>query len=162
MSEAQNPTREFLRHTLATLAYRGGKALRGTTPAFGSFKVGETTRTPIEILAHVGDLLEWAQSLCRGAETWHDSSGQGWDQETQRFHEQLSALDDLLASGAPLHVSAERLFQGPIADALTHVGQIALLRRLDGLPVRGENYFRADIATGRVGPEQAAPIREAG
>ena len=160
MNETPDPGRSFLRHTLATLAYRGGKTLRGGTETFGRFKIAPGSRAPIEILAHVGDLLEWAQSLCRGAEVWRDSKPESWELETRRFFEQLRALDELLASEAELHASAERLFQGPIADALTHFGQIALLRRVAGSPVRGENYSRAEIAKGRLGPEQAAARRE--
>ena len=153
-------SREFLRHTLATLAYRGGKALRGAPDGFASFQAGPGTRSAGQILAHVGDLLDWALSIARGQQAWRDSAPLPWDQEAARFHAALRALDGQLASNAPLGASAEQLFQGPIADALTHVGQIALLRRLAGAPVRGENYFRADIAAGRLGPDQADPRRE--
>jgi hypothetical protein len=152
--------RDMLRHTLATLAYRGGKAVRDAPSTFASFRAGETTRTPGQILAHVGDLLDWALHLARGEHVWRDSEPLPWPQEVARFHEALSRLDAYLASKAPLGRTAEQIFQGPIADALTHVGQISLLRRLAGTPVRGENYARAEIVKGRVGPEQAAPRRE--
>jgi len=152
--------REMLRHTLATLAYRGGKALRDAPTGFAGFRAGETTRTAGEILAHVGDLLDWALSIAKGQETWREAEPLPWERGAERFFAALLALDTHLASGAPLRASAEKLFQGPVADALTHVGQIALLRRLAGSPVRGESYFRADIALGRVGPEQSAPRRE--
>jgi len=138
-----------LRHTVATLAYRGGKVLRGVPPEFAGFRAGETTRTPAQILAHLGDLLDWALSLAEGRQAWHDSPPLDWEQGATRFF-----------AGAPLACSAEGLFQGPIADALTHVGQIALLRRLAGCPVRGENYLAAEITAGRVGPDQASPKRE--
>lgn len=157
MSTDRDAAREFLRHTLATLAYRGAKALRGAPDGFAAFRVGETTRTPAQILAHVGDLLDWALSLARGEHVWHDSTPLPWDREVERFFEGLRRFDGALASDAPLGFPAERLFQGPVADALTHVGQITLLRRLAGSPVRGENYFRAEIGAGRVGPDQAAP-----
>jgi hypothetical protein len=149
-----------LRHTLATLAYRGGKALRGAPAEFAGFRTGETTRTPAQILAHLGDLLDWAISLAQGKEAWHDSPPLAWEQGTARFFAALEAFDQRLSSEAPLACSAEGLFQGPIADSLTHVGQIAMLRRLAGCPVRGENYLRAEITVGRVGPEQAKPKRE--
>lgn len=152
--------REMLRHTLATLAYRGGKAVREVPDAFASFRVGGTTRTPGQILAHVNDLLDWALCLARGEHIWRESEPQPWPQEVARFHEALGRLDVYLASDEPLGWTAEQLFQGPIADALTHVGQIALLRRLAGAPVRGENYAKADIVAGRLGPDQAAPRRE--
>jgi len=150
----------LLRHTLATLAYRGGKALRGAPAEFTEFRTGQTTRTPAQILAHLGDLLDWALSLAQGKEAWHDSPPLTWEQGTARFFAALEALDQRLDSEAPLACSVEGLFQGPIADSLTHIGQIAMLRRLAGCPVRGENYFRAEITVGRVGPEQAKPKRE--
>lgn len=150
----------MLRHTVATLAYRGGKAVRGAPAAFADFKTGPQTRTPGQILAHVGDLLDWALSIAKGKQEWHVSSPLPWDEEVARFFAALAALDAYLGSGTPLGSTPEGVFQGPIADALTHVGQIALLRRLAGSAVRGENYFRADIAAGRVGPQQSAPRRE--
>ena len=152
--------REMLRHTVATLAYRGGKAVRGAPEGFGAFAAGVGTRTPAEILAHVGDLLDWALWLARGEHRWHDSAPLPWDEEVERFFKGLQAFDARLASGEPLGCAAEKLFQGPVADALTHVGQITLLRRMAGAPVRGENYFKAEIVAGRVGAEQAAPRRE--
>jgi len=159
--EAQaDPGRELLRHALATLAYRGGKALRGAPAGFGEFRVAETTRTPSQILAHICDLLDWALSLAKGAEEWRYSDPLPWDKGLDRFFAALQAFDAYLVSDAPVAAPAEKLFQAPIADALTHIGQIAMLRRLAGAPVRGENYSRADIVVGRVGPIQTAPKRE--
>lgn len=155
-----SPNVALLRHTLATLAYRGGKAVRGAPPSFGTYKVGPTTRTPVEILAHIGDLLDWGLSLANGKEQWRSSAPLAWDQEVVRFHEALESFDERLASDAPLGSSVEKLFQGPVADALSHVGQIAMLRRIAGDAIRGENYFRAGIVVGRVGSNQNAPIRE--
>jgi uncharacterized damage-inducible protein DinB len=146
--------RDLLRHTLATLAYRGGKALRGMPPEATSFRAAPGTRSVLEIVAHMGDLLAWALTLARGQHAWNPASPQAWDQEVARFFEGLRSFDALLASPEPLACPIERLFQGPIADALTHVGQVALLRRLAGSAVRAENYFRADVQVGRVGPEQ--------
>ncbi len=146
---------KLLRHTVATLAYRGEKTLRDAPVTFSTLRIGDTTRTPAEILAHIGDLLDWALSLAKGEHHWHDSSPRAWDDEITRFFAGLKQFDGYLASGAPLHCTAEKLFQAPVADALTHIGQIALLRRLAGAPVRGENYFKADIVQGRVGEEQS-------
>jgi hypothetical protein len=151
---------EMLRHTVATLAYRGAKAVRGAPDSFASFKASETTRTPAQILAHVGDLLDWALSIAQGAETWNNSEPLSWPQEVERFHAALSKFDDYLASESELAASCERLFQGPIADALTHVGQLTMLRRIAGDPMKGENYSRAKIEAGRVGAEQETPKRE--
>jgi hypothetical protein len=153
-------SRELLRHTLATLAYRGGKAVRDVPPGFASFSAGATTRTPAQILAHIGDLMDWGLSVARGEESWHDSTPLAWEAGVARFFAALEAFDRHLAEGGPLAVPAAKLFQGPVADALTHVGQIALLRRLAGGAVRGENYFKAEVAVGRVGAGQAAPRRE--
>jgi hypothetical protein len=150
----------MLRHTLATLAYRGGKAVRGVPDEVAAFRASPTTRTPAEILAHVGDLLDWALGLADGRHEWHDSKPLAWPDEVGRFHAALGALDARLAAGKPLACPEERLFQGPIADALTHVGQIALLRRMAGGPMKGENYFKAEIAAGRVGADQEAAKRE--
>jgi hypothetical protein len=152
--------RELLRHALATLAYRGGKAVRGAPDSFGAFHLAATSRTPVQILAHVGDLLDWALSLARGQESWRDSPPLAWPDEVSRFFDGLARLDAQLAAQDPAGASIEQLLQGPIADALTHVGQLTLLRRLAGAPVRGENYLRADIAAGRVGLDQTPPRRE--
>jgi hypothetical protein len=155
-----DPKRELLRHTIATLSYRGAKTLRGAPDSFASFKASETTRTPAQILAHVGDLLDWALSIAKGSETWHNSEPLPWRQEIERFHRALKSFDDYLAAGGALHATCERLFQGPIADSLTHVGQIAMLRRVAGAPIHGENYSRAAIEAGRVGHDQAKAVRE--
>lgn len=155
-----DPRREMLRHTLATLAYRGAKAVRGASDSFASFGSPETKRTPARILAHIGDLLDWALSIAKGAEAWHDSEPLPWNQEVERFHHALQNFDNYLGSDAELAATCERLFQGPIADALTHVGQIAMLRRMAEEPIKGENYSRAKIAAGRVGADQEAPKRE--
>jgi hypothetical protein len=149
--------REMLRHALATLAYRGAKATRGAPASFATFQAGPTSRTPVQILAHIGDLMDWALSMARDTPVWRDAEPRPWNEEVARFHAAVQAFDDYLASDAELRMAVERLFQGPVADALTHVGQIALLRRLAGAPVRGENYFKATIVAGRVGPDQAAP-----
>jgi hypothetical protein len=160
MAEITDAGRQFLRHAVATLAYRGGKVLRDPPWGFASLRIGKRTRTPLEILAHVGDLLDWALWIARGEHRWNVSTPRAWENEVTRFFDSLARFDAFLASTEPLAAPPEKLFQGPIADALTHVGQIALLRRLGGVPVRGENYFLADIVPGRVGPEQPAPRRE--
>lgn len=152
--------RDMLRHTVATLAYRAAKAVRGTPDEFGEFRASPTSRTPSQILAHVCDLMDWALSQARGNQAWTDTTPASWSDDTARLFTALRALDDYLASGEPLAYKPGQIFQGAIADALTHVGQINYLRRMFGQPVRGENYFRADITTGRVDADQAAPRRE--
>lgn len=151
---------DFLRHTVATLSYRGGKALTDAPATFAEFRPSPGTRSPAEILAHLGDLLDWSLHLAEGRSRWHDSKPLPWPEEVERFFAALAALDSRLSSGRPLECPASRLFQGPIADALTHVGQIAMLRRMAGAPIRGENYFLAQITPGHVGARQAAPRKE--
>ena len=155
-----DPARQLLRHTVATLAYRGGKAVRGTPDSISDFHALEGARTPRQILAHIGDLLDWALSIARGQQHWHNSEPLPWPEEARRFFAALEAFDAYLASDGELHATAEKLFQGPIADALTHIGQIAILRRLAGAPILGENYYVAKITAGAVGADQAAPVRE--
>jgi hypothetical protein len=150
--------RDFLRHTLATLAYRGGKAVRNAPAEFADFQ--GAGRRPVQVLAHIGDLLDWTLSMAQGKRGYTESQPLLWDEEVERFFSVLQRVDDYLASAEPVHAPIEKLFQGPMADALTHVGQLAMLRRLAGAPISGENYYMADIAVGRVGPEQAAPKRE--
>jgi hypothetical protein len=150
----------LLRHTVATLAYRGHKAMRGAPAEFAGFAAAGGARTPGQILAHLGDLFDWALQLANGGYAWHDSPAIEWEAGMARFFAALEAFDRRLASSEPLACSAEKLFQAPVADALTHVGQIAMLRRLAGSPVRPENYFSAEIEAGRAGARQAPPIQE--
>ncbi|MEO8050874.1 MAG: hypothetical protein ABI833_10705 [Acidobacteriota bacterium] len=151
-----------IRHALATLAYRLGKVLRDTPAEFRDFRVAESTRTPGQILAHIGDLMDWTLTQVEGRKQGRDSTPLAWEQETARFFAAIEALDQQIAAHGLGSASAEKLFQGPIADALTHTGQIALLRRMAGIAIRPENYVAAEITAGRVGPEQAAPRAEFG
>jgi hypothetical protein len=155
-----DPKRELLRHALATIAYRGGKTMRGAPPDFAAFRPAEGSRAAGEILAHIGDLFEWALWLAKGSHVWHDSTPLAWEREVARFFDALAALDAHLSSGVPIDATPEQLLQGPIADAMTHIGQLAMLRRMAGSPVRGENYYKAEIVAGRIGRDQPAPRRE--
>lgn len=149
-----------LRHTLAALAYRSAKAVRNAPPEFPLYEACAGARTPVEILAHMGDLLVWALGLSKGKHEWKDSTPLPWDDEIVRYFQALRDLDDQLAAHPLDGATADRLFQGPIADALTHTGQLKLLRRIDGCPVRGENYFKATIRAGNVSFEQAVAVLE--
>lgn len=151
---------EMLRHSLATLAYRAAKTLRDAPPEFAAYRADATSRTPVEILAHMGDLLDWALSLAKGMQKWHDSAPLPWQREVLRFFTAMQAFDDRVASGEPLAELPEKLFQGPLADALTHTGQLAMLRRMAGCAMSGENYHVAEIVTGRIGLAQTAPRKE--
>lgn len=160
MTSTADSNRDFLRHALATLAYRAGKILRDAPAEYATIRIHEGARTPAEILAHCGDLLDWAHSMAIGKEEWTMAEPREWDTEKERFFTALERFDAYLASSDPLGAEPERLFQGPVADALTHVGQLALLRRAADAPVRGENFFIADIERGRVGSAQADPVYE--
>lgn len=149
--------REFLRHSLAALAYRATRAIEDAPESFATF--GGAGRKPVEILAHMGDLFDWALSIGRGAEQWHNSQPLPWAEERQRFFAALKSFDAFLESNDPLHGSVEQFFQGPIADALTHVGQLAMLRRLAGAPTIGENFYVASIAAGNVSAGQPVPVQ---
>lgn len=138
---------------VATVAYRGGIAVTDAPEGFAALRIDEGTRAPGEILAHIGDLLEGSLYLLKGEMVYLTSAPLPWGEEVSRFFSAAKRLDSYLASDAPLACTAEKLIQGPIGDALTHVGQIVMLRRLAGSPVRAESYFNADIVPGEVGEE---------
>lgn len=144
--------RELLRHLVATVAYRGGVAVSDAPENFAEFRVAETSRTPGEILAHIGDLIEGSLHLCKGELVYLASTPLRWPDETARFLSAVKEFDSYLASDAPLMCPLEKLIQGPICDALTHVGQIVMLRRLAGKPVRVESYYTAEIVAGTQPP----------
>ena len=149
--------RELLRHTLAALAYRVTRALENAPINFGNFN--GAGRRPVEIVAHMGDLLVWSLSIAMGSSLWNETEPLDWPQEVQRFYRTLASLDAFLASKSKLYAPVERLLQGPIADALTHTGQLAMLRRLAGAPVKGEDFYLAAITIGQVGSVQPAPVK---
>ena len=111
--------RNFLRHTVATLAYRGGKAVRAAPEGFAAARACATSRSAAEVLAHIGDLLDWCLSMAKGPEVWRPAAPRGWEAEVERFFKGLRSLDDFLAGDTPLATPPEKLFQRPIADALT-------------------------------------------
>ena len=150
---------ELLRHTVATLAYRDAKAMLGAPAEFAEYRSAPDSRTPAEILAHMGDLFDWALSMAAGKPSWHNSTPLEWEAEQQRFYAALQAFDGFLAGEEELQAPEEKLIQGPLADALTHVGQLATLRRMAGVPARGENFYVAKIAAGQVSAVQPAAVK---
>lgn len=135
---------------VATVAYRGGIVVSDAPAAFAVFRIAEGVRVPGEILAHVGDLLEGSLYLLKGEMVYLMSSPLPWDEEVSRFFSAAERLDAYLAAGEPLACQVEKLIQGPVGDALTHVGQLVMLRRMAGSPVRAESYFTAEIVPGMV------------
>jgi hypothetical protein len=160
LTESIDSARHLLRHTVATVAYRAAKPLRDAPESFANFRCGDSCRTPGKILAHIGDLFDWGLTMAQGEQSWHDSTPLPWPAEVDRFFAALTRFDDYLASPEPLHAPPEKLFQGPIADALSHVGQLSILRRMSGAPIRGENYSIAEITPGRTSLKQSSPRHE--
>jgi len=150
--------RELFRHVVATVAYRGGLAVSDAPESFAEFRIDETARTAGEILAHIGDLLEGSLYLLKGELVYLASPPLRWEDEVTRFFSAIRGLDSYLASDAPLACPLEKLVQGPVGDALTHVGQIVMLRRAAGKPVRVESYFTAEIVAGQVTEESFGKV----
>ena len=146
--------RDLMRHFLATLAYRARKTIAGAPAEFPHF--GGAGKEPTRILSHMGDLMSWSISLF-SQEKWEPAKETDWDKNVVRFFALLKELDSLLASGAPVRCySEERMLQGPLADAMTHVGQLAMLRRMAGAPTQPENFAAAPVAIGDLsGPASA-------
>jgi hypothetical protein len=155
-----DPARIALRQMAATLAYRAAKVLRDAPPDFAHKSFGDATRQPVRIVAHMGDLMSWGVSMAGGGKEWKPGGGDDWKTEVERFFMGLAALDAALADDGEFKGSVDKLIQGPLADALTHVGQLAMLRGMAGAPVRPESYARAVITAGRVGLDQEAPRAE--
>ncbi|HKV34674.1 MAG TPA: hypothetical protein VJP89_10145 [Pyrinomonadaceae bacterium] len=145
--------REVLRHMVATVAYRGGLAITDAPEGFAVFRAHETTRTAGEILAHIGDLLEGSLYLLKGEMVYLTSDPLPWKEEVARFFSAVKELDSYLATDGPLACPVEKLVQGPVGDALTHVGQIVMMRRMAGSPIRPGQYFMAEIAAGEIDEE---------
>jgi len=153
-------TDSWLRHTIATLAYRAAKVLRDTPPDFGQFCPAAQSRTALSLVAHLGDLMEWGERMARGEVRWEPVPQTSWPEAVDRFFGALGALDAAVAGQASESTKHTIIFQGPVADALTHVGQLAMMRGLAGSPIRPESYARAQITTGLVGRDQPGPRGE--
>jgi hypothetical protein len=150
-------TRTMLRHFLAALAYRTQKALRGAPPGFGEFPAGHDVRTPSELVRHMTSVLGYARTYFVGGQ-YRPEPLPTLEAEIQRFHEMIADVAAHLERGTELRdVGPEQLLQGPFADAMTHAGQLAMLRRLAGAPVPPENFIVADISAGRLGADQPLP-----
>lgn len=150
---------QLLRHLLGTLVYRTQKALRGAPHDFAQFSPGNGVRTPQEIVCHMTSVLGYARAQFIGGGYSIGLCG-SMDEEVVRFHEMLAGLAEILEGGAePSGTTTLRLVQGPFSDAMTHVGQLALLRRLFRHPVEPENFMMARIDASNVGPNQPGPVR---
>jgi hypothetical protein len=156
-----SPERQLIRHFLAAIAYRTQKAVRDAPETYWTFAAGKQVRTPIEILRHMSSVLRYARtSFIGGDYPVQPKALPGVDAEIGRFHDIIEDLAQLLMGEASLHkITEEQLLQGPLSDVMTHVGQLALLRRLHGSPVPPENFVHADISPTRLGKDQPEPRR---
>lgn len=151
--------RKMLRHFLAALAYRTQKALRGAPADFGEFRAGGEVRTPSELVRHMTSVLGYARTFFIGGQYWPEPMA-SLAEEVARFHDTLEDLGSYLDSDTPMNgISEEQLLQGPFSDAMTHAGQLAILRRLAGDPVAPENFIFAEITPERLGSDQSEPLR---
>ena len=148
--------RELLRHFLAAIAYRTQKALRDAPAHYATFSAGHRARTPTELIRHMTSLMGYVRTFFEGG-TYKPDPLPAFEQEVERFHGMIEQVGELLASGAKCSITTEQLLQGPFADAMTHVGQLALLRRLAGSPVPSEDFIEATIDTSNVSAQQAPP-----
>ncbi len=156
---AMNEKRAMLRHVLATLAYRTQTALRGAPESFGSFSAGQQVRTPSDLVWHMTSVLGYARTCFEGGRS-HSEPSQNLGVEIARFHAMLEALSRHLAEGTALRgITEEQLLQGPLCDAMTHAGQLAMLRRLAGSPVTAESFIEAAIDPANLGPDQPGSVR---
>jgi hypothetical protein len=150
--------RAMLIHFLAAIAYRAQKALRGCPDEFGCFDVGHKVRTPAELVRHITSVLGYARTFFIGG-SYRPEPLPTFSDEIGRMHQMIEDLARNIDSGAPFlnGLTEERLLQGPLADAMTHVGQLAMLRRIAGVPVPPENFIVADIDPHRLGMDQPDP-----
>jgi hypothetical protein len=148
------PRVAVLRHLVATIAFRATVAVRGFPAEAASKAAAEGARTPLELLAHVADLMQWSALLVRAEGRPQRATDASWEAAEARLYVGLAALDAALVAGIAPDADVDALLQGPLADALTHVGQLLLMRRLAGAPAEKQRYLRAAITAGAVGPEQ--------
>jgi len=148
---------EILRHYLASIAYHATKAIKGAPENYPELNIGKDIRTPRRILHHVTGVLSYAHSFFEHYDTTYFEH-KPWDEEVRYFYETLSKLDESLQEKEPREVSEEQLLQGPLSDAMTHIGQLLMLRRMAGSPVPSENFIYADIRAGVVGQDQPEPV----
>lgn len=158
--ETCSEKRDLLRHTVATLAYRAEKVLRDAPAGFAAMRLSPSSRTALEIVSHLGDLMDWGERMARGEYLWEPRPSAEWAAACDRFFRSVKALDEAIGQGSLDKYPVETIFQGPVADALTHVGQLSIMRGVAGAAVRPESYAKAEIQAGRVGREQSSVRKE--
>lgn len=158
---SEEPQRQLLKHYLAAIAYRAQKALRDAPADYPSFAAGADVRTPVEVLRHMTSLLGYSRTLFLGGSyPFHPDPLPTFKEEVERFHDMVGAVGDLLDRDVALReISYEQFLQGPLSDVMTHIGQLAMLRRLAGAAVAPENFIYARVDSDRLGTDQAQPAR---
>lgn len=160
--EAHDDKAHMVRHFLAALAYRFHKAVGDAPESYATVDAGHGIRPPYDIVFHVNGVLGYAKKMLEAGEIegyWHEVPDLDWQGQVALVHETLRGIDDLLASQRRFPAARlERLLQGPLADSMTHVGQLAMLRRVAGSPIHAENFYAADIRAGNVGTDQPPPV----
>ena len=150
-------SRRLLRHFLGALAYRTQKALRGAPDSFADFRIAPTARTPFELVWHMTGVIGYARTFIHGGD-FEPPRLPTFRDEVTRFHETLAALSADFGEGAlTARITDEQFLQGPLADAMTHAGQLAMLRRLHGSPVASENFIFAAGSAQNLSGDQALP-----
>ncbi len=152
---------ELVRHLLATLVYRTTKIIHDAPDGFSAVSIGNKVRSPEKVLGHINSLIQlsnrfWSPDKPVSMATRRkESDKRGWKLEVELFYEMAALFDEtLIQYPSPRKYSPEKILQGPFMDAFTHVGQLALLRRMVGSPIKGESYWMADVKAGQVGPDQ--------
>ncbi len=151
----------MVRHFLAALAYRFHKAVKDAPEGFAELDAGHGIRSPLAIVHHVNGVLGYARVVLETGDLdhWHEVPRLGWREQLALVHQTLEAIDALLAADRRIDPDKlQRLLQGPLADAMTHVGQLAMLRRVAGSPIHAESFYKADIRAGQVGEAQPEPV----
>jgi hypothetical protein len=147
----------MLRHFLASIAYHCTKAIKDPPATFHELNLGKGVRSPLKILNHISSVLTYAHSFYEHYDNTYIDI-RDWDYEVKRFYETLSKLDESIKTGNLREVSEERLLQGPLSDAMAHIGQLLMMRRLAGSPIPSENFLFADIRIRVLGPNQQKPV----
>ena len=150
-------SRRLLQHFLAAVAYRTQKALRGAPDAFADFRAGINVRTPHEIVWHMTGVIGYARTMFHGGR-FTPARAETFPREIERLHATFEGLrEDFGNPGLSASITDEQFLQGPLSDAMTHAGQLALLRRLAGSPVASEDFIFAKIDASNVTADQADP-----
>ncbi len=140
-----NQNSHFIQHFLKVLSYRFEKAIHNAAESYPKHASGHGIRTPLELLGHMNGVLEFAISSLKN-QPRRNIPEQSWQEQITLYYEKLKELNQLMQENSFDTDTLERILQGPLADAMTHIGQLAMMRRLANSAIAGENYFAADMS----------------